>query len=74
MFSISKNPQASMTEILVKAEKYISGEEALLSKAGSSSTHKVKEKRKDRSPMKERSREKGSTKREILLPKKEMRH
>ena len=32
MFSISKNPQASMAEVLAKAEKYINGEEALLSK------------------------------------------
>ena len=29
MFSISKNPQASMAEVLAKAEKYINGEEAL---------------------------------------------
>lgn len=36
MFSISKNPQASMAEVLAKAEKYINGEEALLSKIGSS--------------------------------------
>ena len=28
MFSISKNPQASMAEVLAKAEKYINGEEA----------------------------------------------
>ena len=26
MFSTSKNPQASMTEVLAKAEKYINGE------------------------------------------------
>ena len=42
MFSISKNPQASMAEVLVKAEKYINGEEALISKKESSSTHKEK--------------------------------
>ena len=42
MFSISKNPQASMAEVLAKAEKYINGEEALISKKGSSSTHKEK--------------------------------
>ena len=42
MFSISKNPQASMTEVLAKAEKYINGEEALISKKESSSTHKEK--------------------------------
>ena len=42
MFSISKNPQPSMAEVLAKAEKYINGEEALISKRGSSSTHKEK--------------------------------
>ena len=42
MFSISKNPQASMAEVLAKAEKYINGEEALISKKESSSTHKKK--------------------------------
>ena len=36
MFSISKNPQVSMAEVLAKAEKYINGEEALISKQGSS--------------------------------------
>ena len=44
MFSISKNPQATMAEVLTKAEKYINGEEALTSKRGSSSTHKEKSK------------------------------
>ena len=38
MFSISKNPQASMAEVLAKAEKYINGEEALISKKASCST------------------------------------
>ena len=42
MFSISKNPQASMVEVLAKTEKYINGEEALLSKQRCSSTHKEK--------------------------------
>ena len=42
MFSISKIPQASMTEVLAKAEKYINGEEALISKKGSTSTHEEK--------------------------------
>ena len=32
MFSISKNPQASMAEVLTIAKKYINGEEALISK------------------------------------------
>ena len=40
MFSISKNPQVSMVEVLAKIEKYINGEEALLSKKMSSSTQK----------------------------------
>ena len=44
MFSISKNPQVNMAEVLAKAEKYINGEEALTSKRGSSSTHKEKSK------------------------------
>ena len=42
MFSISKNPQASMAKVLAKAEKYINGEEALIFKKESSSTHKEK--------------------------------
>ena len=42
MFSISKNPQASMAEVLAKAKKYINGEEALISKKESSSTIKKK--------------------------------
>ena len=53
MFSISKNPQASMAEVLAKAEKYINGDEALISKKESSSTHKEKngtDKRRGRSP------------------------
>ena len=44
MFSISKNPQASMAEVLAKAEKYIKGEEALMPKRGSSSAQKKKSK------------------------------
>ena len=53
MFSISKNPQASMAEVLAKIEKYINGEEALISKRESSSTRKEKgatDKRRGRSP------------------------
>ena len=42
MFSISKNSQVSMAEVLAKAEKYINGEEALLSKQGSFSAQKEK--------------------------------
>ena len=64
MFSISKNPQTSMAEVLAKAEKYINGEEALISKKESSSTHKEKsgaEKRRGRSP-KRQSGQEGSPK------------
>ena len=53
MFSISKNHQASMAEVLAKAEKYINGEEALISKKGSYSTPKERngtDKRRGRSP------------------------
>ena len=42
MFSISKNPQASMAEVLAKEEKYINGKEALMSKRGSFSAQKEK--------------------------------
>ena len=44
MFSISKNPQVSMAEVLVKTERYINGEEALLSKQKGFSTQKEKSK------------------------------
>ena len=60
MFSISKNPQTSMAEVLAKAEKYINGEEALISKKESSSTHKEKsgtDKRRGRSPKKKSDQE-----------------
>ena len=53
MFSISKNPEASMAEVLAKAEKYINGEEALVSKKESSSARKEKgtiDRRRERSP------------------------
>ena len=62
MFSISKNPQASMVEVLAKAEKYINGKEALTSKRGSSSTHKEKsrtDKQRERSPRRQRDRERS---------------
>ena len=65
MFSISKNPQASMVEVLTKAEKYINGEEALISKKGSSSTHKEKsgaDKRRGRSPKGQGDRERSPKK------------
>ena len=60
MFSISKNPQASMAEVLTKAEKYINAEEALISKKESSSTHKEKsgiDKRRGRSPKRKSDKE-----------------
>ena len=53
MFSILKNPQASMAEVLAKTEKYINCEEALLSKQRSSSTQTKKsrgDKKRERSP------------------------
>ena len=62
MFSISKNPQTSMAEVLAKAEKYINGEEALTSKRGSSSTNKEKsrtDKQRERSPKRQRGRERS---------------
>ena len=65
MFSISKNPQASMAEVLAKAKKYIKGEEALISKKESSSTHKEKsgtDKRRGRSPKKQSDRERSPKK------------
>ena len=65
MFSISKNPQASMAEVLAKAEKYINGEEALISRKGSSSTHKEKigtDKRRGRSPRRQSDRERSAKK------------
>ena len=71
MFSISKNPQASMAEVLAKAEKYINGEEALISKKESSSTHKEKsgtDKRRGRSPKRQSVRERSPNKDEERSP------
>ena len=62
MFSISKNPHPSMAEVLAKAEKYINGEEALISKRESSSTHKEKsrtDKKRKRSPRRQGDRERS---------------
>ena len=73
MFSISKNPQASMAEVLAKAKKYIDGEEALISKKGSSSTHKEKSwtnKQRGRSPKRQRDRERSPKKEGEQSPKK----
>ena len=62
MFSISKNPQASMVEVLAKTEKYINDEEALLSKQRSSSTQKEKsrgDKKRERSPKRQADRDRS---------------
>ena len=62
MFSISKNPQASMVEVLAKTKKYINGEEALLSKQMSSSTQKEKsrgDKKRERSPRRQAYRDRS---------------
>ena len=72
MFSISKNPQASMAEVLAKADKYINGEEALMSKKASSSTHKEKsgtDKQRGRSPKRQRDRERFPKKEGERSPK-----
>ena len=65
MFSISKNPQASMAEVLAKAEKYINGEETIISKKESSSTHKEKsgtDKRRGRSLKRQSEQERSPKK------------
>ena len=54
MFSISKNPQASKAEVLAKIEKYIDGEEALLSKKRSFSSQKEKSRGEKKKRMKPR--------------------
>ena len=72
MFSISKNPQASMAEVLAKAEKYINGEEALILKKESSSTHKEKsgiDKRRGRSPKRQSDQERSPRKDRERSPK-----
>ena len=66
MFSISKNPQTNMAEVLAKAEKYINGEEALISKKERSSTRKEKgttDKRRGRSPKRQGAERERSPKR-----------
>ena len=72
MFSISKNPQASMDEVLAKAEKYINGEEALIFKKESSSTPKERsetDKRRGRSPKRQSDRERSPKKDAERSPK-----
>ena len=62
MFSISKNPQASMAEVLAKTEKYINSEETLLSKQRISFTQKEKSrgnKKRGRSPKRQAYRDKS---------------
>ena len=68
MFSISKKPQASMVEVLAKTEKYINGEEALLSKQRSYSTQK----KKSRGDKKKRTKPQETGRRE-QIPKEEQR-
>ena len=72
MFSISKNPQASMAEVLAKAEKYINGKEALIFKRESSSTRKERsatDKRRGRSPKRQNDQEKSPRKDRERSPK-----
>ena len=72
MFSLSKNPQANMAEVLAKAEKYINDEEALISKKGSSPTQKEKsrtDKQHGRSPKRQRDRERSLRKERGWSPK-----
>ena len=72
MFSISKNPQASMVEVLAKEEKYINGEEALISKKESFSTHKERsriDKQQGRSPKRQRNWERSPKKDREPSPK-----
>ena len=66
MFSISKNPQASMAKVLAKIEKYINGEEALLSNQRISSTQKEKsrgDKKKELSPKRQADRDRSPRRR-----------
>ena len=72
MFSISKNPQASMAKVLAKAEKYINGEEALISKRENSSTRKEKgapDKRRGRSSRRQSDQKKSPRKDRERSPK-----
>ena len=69
MFFILKNPRASMAEVLDKTEKYINGEEALLSKQKSSSTQKEK----SRGDKKKKRTKPQETGRQGQIPKEEQR-
>ena len=62
MFSISMNLKASMVEVLAKTDKYINGEEALLSKQRSSFAQKEKsrgDKKRERSPKRQADRDRS---------------
>ena len=66
MFYILKNPQAIMAEVLANTEKYINGEEALLSMQRSSSTQKEKsrgDKKQERSPRRQADRDRSPRRR-----------
>ena len=61
-----------MAEVLAKAEKYINGEEALISKKASSSNHKEKsgtDKRQGQSPKRQRDRGRSPKKDSEQSPK-----
>ena len=62
IFCISKNPQASMAEVLAKTKKYINGEKALHSKQRSFSTQKEKskgDKKREQSPKRQADRDRS---------------
>ena len=61
-----------MAKVLAKAEKYINGEVALISKKGSSSTHKEKngtDNQRGRNPKRQRDQERSPKKEEERSPK-----
>ena len=62
MFSISKNPQVSMVEVLAKIEKYINGEEALHSKQKlfySIEKEQGRQKKRERSPKRQADKDRS---------------
>ena len=75
MFSISKNPQASMVEVLAKAEKYINGEKALISKRRAlPPTRKKRDRQATRTkPQKTKRPGKDSKERQRTIPKQPQR-
>ena len=72
MFSISKNPQENMDEVLAKAEKYINEEEALISKRRAlPPTRKKRDRQATRTkPQKTKRLGKDSKERRRTIPKK----